>query len=110
MNSWTPAIGQEIHFKREVDNKYDKYAVAGVFEDAIVGRVPKELTKCFSKIVEHKDLEIKAHVYDEKKKRSQSRKGLEILLDVKVEGSKKQLNELKSTLTKMKKTIPNLKL
>ena len=39
-------IGQVLHLKREPDNCKDKYAVAIVLEDCVVGPVLYNLDKC----------------------------------------------------------------
>ena len=39
-------IGQVLRLKREPDNCKDKYAVAIVLEDCVVGHVPYNLAKC----------------------------------------------------------------
>ena len=44
-------IGQVLHLKREPDNCKDKYAVAIVLEDCVVGHVPYNLAKCMSQFL-----------------------------------------------------------
>ena len=44
-------IGQVLHLKREPDNCKDKYAVAIVLEDCVVGHVPYNLAKCVSQFL-----------------------------------------------------------
>ena len=47
-NAWIPVTGQVLRLKREPDNCKDKYAVAIVLEDCVVGHVSYNLAKCVS--------------------------------------------------------------
>ena len=44
-------VGQVLRLKREPDNCKDKYAVAIVLEDCVVGHVPYNLAKCVSQFL-----------------------------------------------------------
>ena len=44
-------IGHVLYLKREPDNCKDKYAVAIVLEDCIVGPVPYNVAKCMSQFL-----------------------------------------------------------
>ena len=49
--NWNPCIEQKIFFKREFDNKHDRFAVCskamlpGKIAPVVVGYVPKELSR-----------------------------------------------------------------
>ena len=49
---WSPLIGEELNCKKEVENKYDKFAVAiyrnTLVDESVVGHVPLNLSKFFS--------------------------------------------------------------
>ena len=48
MDIWKPKVGDEnFCLKSENENQYDKFAVAIVLEERIVGHVPKNLSKIF---------------------------------------------------------------
>ncbi len=44
---WTPVVGEDLPLQQEPDNSYDSFAVAIIKEDAVVGRVPRELSYSF---------------------------------------------------------------
>ena len=50
-NAWIPVIGQVLRLKREPDNCKDKYAIAIVLEECIVGHVSYNLAKCVSQFL-----------------------------------------------------------
>ena len=45
---WTAAIGEELPCRRETNNVTDRYSVAVIKDDAIVGHLPKKYSKIFS--------------------------------------------------------------
>ena len=48
MDIWTPKFGDEnLFLKSENENTHDKFAVAILLEEQIVGHVPKNLSKIF---------------------------------------------------------------
>ena len=48
MDIWTPKVGDEnFCLKSENENQHDKFAVAILLEEQIVGHVPKNLSKIF---------------------------------------------------------------
>ena len=48
MDIWTPKVGDEnFCLKSENENQYDKFALAIVLEERIVGYVPKNLSEIF---------------------------------------------------------------
>ena len=46
MGIWTPKVGEK-KLKSEIENQHDKFAVAIVLEERIVGHVSKNLSKIF---------------------------------------------------------------
>uniref|UniRef100_A0A1X7UNS1 HIRAN domain-containing protein n=1 Tax=Amphimedon queenslandica TaxID=400682 RepID=A0A1X7UNS1_AMPQE len=42
---WTPVIGEELHTEVEDDNEHDKYAVAVMKSNGIVGHMPRSLSR-----------------------------------------------------------------
>ena len=52
MDIWKPKVGDEnFCLKSENENQHDKFAVAIVLEERIVGHVPKHLSKIFHQFV-----------------------------------------------------------
>ena len=48
MGIWTAKVGgKNFCLKSEIENQYDKFAVAIVLEERIVGHVPKNVSKIF---------------------------------------------------------------
>ena len=45
---WNPAVGDELPCLRESDNAADRYAVAMKKDDAIVGQVPRKISRVCS--------------------------------------------------------------
>ena len=50
-NVWTPFIGEKLECEREHDNEQDKFAVKVVKEDAVVGHVPRMISRPLSYII-----------------------------------------------------------
>ena len=48
---WTPFIGEQLDLQHELNNAYDRYAVTIIKKDEIVGRVPRELARQFSRFL-----------------------------------------------------------
>lgn len=96
MKSWTPVIGQEIKLKLEEDNPYDKFAITGNWSESTVERVPKELSKILHPIIASSTIRTLVVVADDKKVKSTRGKGLEIVLNVTVSGSKDDRKLLQS--------------
>lgn len=47
-STWTPTIGEQLECKRECTNAYDRYAVAVVKNQEIVGHLPRKISKICS--------------------------------------------------------------
>ena len=88
---WKPFKGQKITFKREMDNKYDRFAVAGrvllphKIGQITVGHIPREISRyTWYAILE--GAKISAQVINEKYKPSPLvQGGLEIMILVEIE-------------------------
>lgn len=48
---WTPFIGEELTVLREPENEYDCFAVSIILDGSVVGCVPKELSRHFSRFL-----------------------------------------------------------
>ena len=48
MDIWEAAVGEELDCKREPSNNVDRYAVAVVKGDIVVGHLPKKLARIYS--------------------------------------------------------------
>lgn len=46
---WCPVIGERLRCQREPSNQYDQWAVAVMHDGDVVGHVPRELSKIFSR-------------------------------------------------------------
>ncbi len=47
-DTWTPSVGEELPCKRETGNDKDRYAVAVMRGDTIVGHVPRKISAACS--------------------------------------------------------------
>ena len=48
---WTPFIGEQLDLQHDLNNACDRYAVTIIKKDEIVGRVPRELARQFSRFL-----------------------------------------------------------
>ena len=63
MDIWTPKVGGEnFCLNPENENQHDKFAVAIVLEDRIVGQVPEKLSKIFHQFMKVPDCAIGSKV------------------------------------------------
>ena len=49
---WTPSIGEVLPTEREPDNKWDKYAIAIMKSEDIVGHIPRDISKICTTFIE----------------------------------------------------------
>ena len=92
--------------ERELDNAYDKYAVAVNNEQGkVVGHVPIELSKVFARFIRNYG-EVEAECIGARYNRGEG-KGLEFPVDYKLSGNKRYLEKLVSSIKK-KETTCNL--
>lgn len=100
--NWKPFVGQEISFKRELSNSFDRFAVAGKvlllnkLAPVVVGHIPRELSRHTWYAILNGAL-ITGKVENEKAKASPLvQGGLEIIIRLKVQWSdEKSLNIFK---------------
>ena len=102
----TVVICEVLMCERELDNAYDKYAVAVNNEQGkVVGHVPKELSKVFAQFIRNGG-KVEAECIGTRYNRGEG-KGLEFPGDYKLSGNKKYLEKLVSSI-KNKETTCNL--
>lgn len=102
----TVVIGEVLMCERELDNAYDKYAVAVNNEQGkVVGHVPIELSKVLARFIRNYG-EVEAECIGARYNRGEG-KGLEFPVDYKLSGNKRYLEKLVSSIKK-KETTCNL--
>ena len=50
---WTPFVGQLLQVQSESENSHDVYAVAVIFDDAVVGHLPREFSRVAFYFLQH---------------------------------------------------------
>lgn len=107
---WTPEEGQTIVLEVEPGNEFDKFAISGKYENVIVGRVPKELSRTIHGLLSSQDdnVQITAMVHDRNKQRSVNKKGLEIILKILLTGPVLRLRSIEKILRRRKNGIIKL--
>ena len=99
-------IGEVLMCERELDNAYDKYAVAVNNEQGkVVGHVPIEFSKVFTRFIRDYG-EVEDECIGARYNRGEG-KGLEFPVDYKLTGKKRCLEKLVSSIQK-KETTCNL--
>ena len=89
MDIWTPKVGDEnICLKLENDNEHDKFAVAVLFEERVVGHVPKNLSKLFYQFLKIPNATMGCKVTGKRVNRGAGY-GLEIPVQYRFNGAKK---------------------
>ena len=73
MSLWTPEMGETLKAVQESDNVVDKFAVAVLIGDIIVGHVPRTLSKIFWKFIQ-----LGGEIHCEVSGRRRHGKGLEV--------------------------------
>lgn len=105
-NDVTVVIGEVLMCERELDNAYDKYAVAVSNEQGkVVGHVPIELSKVSTRFIRDYG-EIEAECIGARYNRGEG-KGLDFPVVYKLTGNKRCLEKLVSSIKK-KETTCNL--
>lgn len=98
-NDVTVVIGEVLMCERELDNAYDKYAVAVSNEQGkVVGLVPIELSKVFARFIRDYG-EVEAECIGARYNRGGG-KGLEFPVDCKLTENKRCLEKLVSSIKK----------
>ena len=52
-NIWAPFAGEQLSLQAEEDNEHDKYAVAVLKDDYVVGHVPRAISRLFHFFLQH---------------------------------------------------------
>ena len=91
MDIWTPKFGDEnLFLKSENENTHDKFAVAILLEEQIVGHVPKNLSKIFHQFMKIPNCTISCKVTGKRVNRGAGY-GLEIPVQYRFFGAKKAI-------------------
>ena len=99
----TVVIGEVLMCERELDNAYDKYAVAvNNKQSNVVGHVPLELSKVFARFIRDYG-EVEAECIGVRYNRGDG-KGLEFPVDYKLTGDKRYLEKLVTSIKKNETT------
>ena len=92
MRVWTPHVGEILHTRKEAVNHHDRFAVAVLKEDRIVGHIPREVSKTAWYFLEHGG-EIRCEITS-RRRRSDIGKGLEVPCTYTFEGKPKMIKKL----------------
>ena len=91
---WKAKLGDELIFKCDMTNRFDKYAVKAVFNHSVVGHVPRDISKvCFYFIKGGGTIQGKVIG-----KRQNRGKGLEIPVTYEFVGREKRIQKLTDLL------------
>ena len=91
---WTPVVDENLRLAKQVDNKFDRYAVQGLCtvngdEEKEVGHIPKEISRIMSSIIDDTDCNITVTVTGEYRG-SKGGKGLEVPIKIVVASVNRQ--------------------
>ena len=87
---WHPILGEQLTLEREDENSHDRHAVSVMKGDAIVGHVPRELSRAYWYFIRHGGT-ISCEVTGSRKRGI----GLEVPCVYKIVGSKKLIQRIK---------------
>ena len=105
MDIWTPKVGDEnFCFKSGNENQLDKFAVAIVLKEPIVGHVPKNLSKIFHQFMKIRNCTIGCKVTGERINR-RAGYGLEIPVQDRFIGAEKAVEREKKNIKKVFENI-----
>ena len=104
MNIWKPKVGDEqFCLKSENENRHDKFAVAIVLEERIVGHVPKNLSKIFHQFMKIPNSTIGCKLIGKRVNR-EAGYGLEIPVQYRFIGAEKAVEWAENNIKKFLKT------
>ena len=104
MDIWTPKVGGEnFCLNPENENQHDKFAVAIVLEERIVGHVPEKLSKIFHRFMKVPDCAIGSKVTGKRVNR-ETGCGLEISVQYRFIGGKNAVEWAEKNIKKILKT------
>lgn len=105
MDIWTPKVGDEnFCLKSENENPHDKFAVAILLEEQIVGHVPKNLSKIFHQFMRIPNCTISCKVTGKRVNRGAGY-GLEIPVQYRFIGAKKAVEWAEKNIKKVFESI-----
>ncbi len=96
-NIWIPEIGEGLQLSQENGNEADQFAGATYKEEAVVGHVPREISRICWYFLEH-DGEILCEVNGNKQRSPLAQGGLEIPCKLTFIGKPKLIKKLKKLL------------
>ena len=95
---WIASIGETLNCVRQTGNRFDRYAVAVIKNDTIVGHLPKKLSRVFSLFIRRGGT-IQCRITGCRKYSSDLRQGgLEIPCILLMKGKSKDIQNLKKLL------------
>lgn len=94
---WTPTIGESLHCMRELLNKKDKYAVAIMKDNKVVGHVPLSYSRHLSQFLQIRSSSLSCKVTGERVNRGGGY-GLEVPCQYVIEGSTLAVNWLRKRI------------
>ena len=101
MDKWVPLIGEDAIFCcKEEQNIHDKFAVAIVCQDTVVGHVPKILSSIFWKFLSLPDTSVQVQVTGKRVNRG-SGYGLEIPVKFIFQGTSRAINWIRKRISEV---------
>ena len=89
---WTPRVGEILSTRKETGNHHDRFAVAVLKDDRIVGHIPREVSKTAWYFLEHGG-EIRCEITSRRRSDIVG-KGLEVPCTYTFEGKPKMIKKL----------------
>lgn len=93
MRVWTPHVGEILSTRKETGNHHDRFAVAVLKDDRIVGHIPREVSKTAWFFLEHGG-EIRCEITSRRRRSDVAGKGLEVPCTYTFEGKPRIIKKL----------------
>ena len=107
MNIWIPKVGDEnVFLQPENENQHDKFAVAVVYDERVVGHVPKNLSKVFNQFMKISNCTIECKVTGKRVNRGAGY-GLEITVQYTFTGPERAVEWAEKNVKKVIEYINN---
>ena len=90
---WTPHVGEILSTRKEAGNHHNRFAVAVLKDDRIVGHIPCEVSKTAWYFLEHGG-DIRCEITSRRRRSDIAGKGLEVPCTYTFEGKPKMIKEL----------------
>ena len=103
---WNPVVNEELSTAQEPDNPEDRYAISVIKDEAVVGHVPRELSRISYYFIQRNG-EILCTVTGNRLRSVLVEGGLEIPCIYTFRGKKKLVDKLKSIMSEMHMEIAN---